>query len=87
MQTAGFISDYIFLDFSRQWIPTSQLGFDGGVSFSRFDFGANFSYTIYIYIYMGVCVCGQRYIWLTKTPMYKLIKFISFKLGEKFVEK
>ena len=43
MQSAGFISKYLFFDFSHQRLLISTPWFDAGVSFSRFDFGVNFS--------------------------------------------
>ena len=43
MKTAGFMSEYIPLDFSRQRIPSSQQPFDTGTSLSNFDFGFIFS--------------------------------------------
>ena len=42
IQTVGFISDYVFLDFSSRRISTGPQMFDAGVSFSNSDFGVNF---------------------------------------------
>ena len=43
MQTAGYILEYLLLDFfSYEKIPTSQQKFGAEISFSSFDFGVDF---------------------------------------------
>ena len=47
MQTEGFISEFLLLDFSYQRIPTNQPRFNAGGAYFSFDFGVNYSWKGY----------------------------------------
>ena len=49
MQTAGFISEYLLLDFFVKGFLTSLQKYDAGISFSSFDFIVNFLSKSYLY--------------------------------------